>query len=471
MVFVFLLVSILSISINTGAADLTLEEALEWGLKNNSELQGLRDDIEDIERQIEVIEAGRRWNFTLKGNPAYSKGITYQNIVNQIDPQIKEEGGLLQLSLEGSRSYSSGLKLNTSISLTEIEPYEFEDVEERLEYSLDLSHRLYPLIPDEREQEIYELKNSLEIARRNLEWEKSLKKIEWIDEYLTLLRLQERLELARLNFENARENKERVLKKELIGEAGDEEVLSAEIALKEAKLGLQQARNNFIQKREAWNIKLGLAAETEIELKGKDLIVSDLKKLVADLDLNLKDREKLMELVLENNPQIQASKMQYKQAERELSWEEKEGRLQVGAYASYEYSKKMEDDWTAGLNLSYDFMDGGQQKLMVEGARARLDTLKRNRELLERNLKLELDGLINSYRAALLGLETSKLGLERAELRKELVSRQYNNGMVTLNYYRQEEIKAREARVEYKAARDKLLIASLRLAQFLGLYE
>ncbi|MDD3632054.1 MAG: hypothetical protein PHO73_04845, partial [Atribacterota bacterium] len=51
------------------AREVSLEEAVQWGVLNNLDLQNLRYNIEDIQRNLEILEAGKSFQVDLSITP------------------------------------------------------------------------------------------------------------------------------------------------------------------------------------------------------------------------------------------------------------------------------------------------------------------------------------------------------------------------------------------------------------------
>lgn len=54
--------------------EISPEEALQWGTLNNLDLQNLRYNIEDIQRNLEILEAGKSFQVDLSITPIWRFG-------------------------------------------------------------------------------------------------------------------------------------------------------------------------------------------------------------------------------------------------------------------------------------------------------------------------------------------------------------------------------------------------------------
>ena len=106
----------------------------------------------------------------------------------------------------------------------------------------------------------------------------------------------------------------------------------------------------------------------------------------------------------------------------------------------------------------------------MENIRAKIEGLEEKYEHTLKELKLQLDVLMNQYRLDLMNLETKEISMEKARLEKELYKEQYSKGLISEAQYKELDINLKEAELAYKEAGDKVLFDKARIALFLGLF-
>ncbi len=459
---------LLSSSRTSGAEKVSFKQALEWGEKHNFELQELEDNITEIKRQIALIEAGQSLQLDFKANPLWGSGTAYEKMIYEKTEEYQQNGAMLELGLSGERSYLSGLSINSELSLTETDPINFNNIEDKWHYRLNINKKIFPDVPLEVEQDLYNYENDLAAARSNLEWERSQKGIDWIEGYLDLLRLKEKKKLAELNLNISRDILDQTLKKQSIGEASREQVLIERINLKQAKVKAGEAGNNYLQQKKSWYHELNLDSEMEVDLTDEVEYLQILRDRVKVQNINFNNTSELIEIIEQNNPQLKANRLKQELVRKRLKWQEDKGKVELAANTSYDYRQNA-DNWEIGFTLTYNFLDGGQQEIARDSIREELNVVKRKYQQLVKELKLELEALSSELQIAEWELEASELILEKASLKRQLSSGQLEQGLITDTSYQQARIEEEQALVDYEAARDKVFITRLRLIRFIGI--
>ncbi|GAH76333.1 unnamed protein product, partial [marine sediment metagenome] len=69
----FLIIAIsfffIGISLNVQAEEISLEEALSWGIENNSSIKEIKNSIENIERSLNLIDTEYGFKTNISANP------------------------------------------------------------------------------------------------------------------------------------------------------------------------------------------------------------------------------------------------------------------------------------------------------------------------------------------------------------------------------------------------------------------
>ena len=448
--------------INIQAEEISLPDAIAWGLEQNSSIREIKDEIKTVERKLALIDTEYDWKMSLSANPIIAGNSTNggdNNSTNTSDTFPK-------INLETSKIFANGLIIKSEIFLEEKEGiFNLENISENIGRTVSASKTIYPLVPISQEQERYKAANELLKINQSLQWQQEIKKIDFLEFYLNLLRLQERLFLAERNYQYAQEDLNRMLKKIEIGEAGEKQGLEANIALKTAEINLLQARNDFNQQKKKWYLDLNLPEGTEVTLREDLPFLEEMKKWIESLELNLEDQGKLMELLVANHYQIKANQLDQESAKKELEWDLTKNKPQINLYGAYD---NQDNSWGVGIDLSYNIFDGGKQKLENEEYQVKLINLEDDYLQTVAELRLELVNLINIYMVGNLNLEEKLMSSQQAELEKESYQIQLKAGLISASEFKYQELNWQEAEINLKSAGDEILIDKLRLAQFLG---
>lgn len=438
--------------------ELSLTEAVAWGLGRSPSLVELKESAETAKRQMEKVKADLNWRADLSGQ--VSTG-------NKSGGQTGQQREQTQagVDIEGSRSYLWGMSIKPSISLkTNLSAPQKDDP--KTVFSLNINQRLYPQIATPKEKEFYSAHKSWEKAETNLKWQMEGKKIDWLEGYLNLLRQEEKMKVARERFLLAQEELENTIKRRQIGESGEQQELAAEINLKKAEYALKQAVNNLAEGEEEWRLMLGLPAGKRVTLVEEDPYFSGLQNELEDLSLDWDDSQSLMAMVIENHQQIILYQLDREKTLQELKWQEEGRKPEITTGAGYEYPDQL---WSLSLNLTYNLWDGGRREIEDQERQASLEALDRKYDDLVEDLRLQLTQLLNRHSLAELREEEEELQLKKALLEKEVFQKQQEAGLLSRKDWDEKHLEYVGAEINRKDARDKVFISKLRILHFIGM--
>ena len=455
---------------NVQAKEISLEEALNWGIENNSSIKEIKNSIETIERSLNLIETEYGFKTNISANPIIAGGSDKQaddnsDGVDGGDTSSENSNGS-KISLKTTKLFPNGIILQSEISLKEEDLFDLEKLLEGPDSTFSAAKSLYPVLPIKSEQEKYLASNNLLKARENLTWQQEIKKIDFLESYFNLLRLQEKLSLAETNFRYAKDDLNKILKKVDIGEAGERQEIEARIALKKAEINLLQAQNTFLQQKNWWYLNLGLPEETEVPLVEDSPFLEEIIKWADSLELNLEEEEELIELAVVNYYQIKNILLDQESSQKEAEWNSAKNKPQVDLFGAY---TSKDNTWGIGIELSYDIFDGGKQKIEDEGYQAKLENLKDDYLQIVSELKLELSGLINQQEINNLNLEEKLMSWEKAKLEDESYQIQLKQGLISDSEFQYKMLGWQESEINLKSAKDEILINKLSIAHFLGI--
>jgi outer membrane protein TolC len=132
------------------------------------------------------------------------------------------------------------------------------------------------------------------------------------------------------------------------------------------------------------------------------------------------------------------------------------------------YSSK-DNVWGIGIELNYDIFDGGKQKIEDEGYQAKLENSRDDYLQIVSELKLELSDLINQQEINNLNLEEKLMSREKAKLEEESYRIQLQQGLISDSEFQYKTLDWQESEIDFKSAKEGILINKLRIAHFLGI--
>ena len=459
--FLIIFTSFIFTGENVQAKEISLEEALNWGIENNSSIKEIKNSIETIERSLDLVNTEYGFKTKISANPIIAGG---SDGIDDGETNSESNNGP-EISLKATKLFPNGIIFQSEISLKEEDWFDLESLLEGPDSTFSATKSLYPVLPIKSEQEKYLASNNLLKARENLTWQQEYKKIEFLESYFNLLRLQERLSLTKTNFQYAQDDLSKILKKIEIGEAGERQEIEAKIALKKAEINYLQAQNTFLQQKNRWYLNLNLPEETEVPLVEDSPFLEEIIKWADSLELNLKEEE-LIELAVDNYYRIRNIFLDQDSSQKEAEWNLAKNKPQVDLFGAY---SSKDNSWGIGIELSYDISDGGKQKIEDEGYQAKLENLKDDYLQIVSELKLELYDLINQQEINNLNLEEKLMSWEKAKLEDESYQIQLKQGLISDSEFQYKMLGWQESEINLKSAKDEILINKLSIAHFLGI--
>jgi hypothetical protein len=417
----------IGININVQAEDISLEEALNWGVEHNSSIKEMKTNIENIERGLDLIETEYGFKTKISANPIIAGGSDEQidESLDGTDGENTSSGSSSsspKITLKTTKLFSNGITLQSEMSIKEEDLFDLEKLSEGPESTFSAAKSLYPVLPIKSEQEKYLASNNLLKARENLTWQQES------------------------------------------GEAGERQEIEAKIALKKAEINFLQAQSTFLQQKNRWYLNLGLPEGTEVPLVESSPPLEETIKWADSLEFNLKEEE-LMELVVDNHYKIRNILLDQDNSQKEAEWNMAKNKAQVDLFGAY---SSKDNSWGVGIELSYDISDGGKQKIEDEGYQAKLENLKDDYWQIVSELKLDLKDLIIQQEINNLNLEEKLMSWEKAKLEGESYQIQLQQGLISDSEFQYKMLGWQEAEINFKSAEDEILINKLRMAYFLG---
>ena len=114
------------------AKEIDLKEAIDWGIRHNYDLKEIRYNIETLERNLEILDAGNAIQVNLDVTPIWNFG------------GGKSETSLLKLTVE--KTIANDLNISADISWNENDftDITFGEIVEGANASIQLETQIYP---------------------------------------------------------------------------------------------------------------------------------------------------------------------------------------------------------------------------------------------------------------------------------------------------------------------------------------
>jgi outer membrane protein TolC len=448
--------------------EIEFKEAIKLGLKKNNELNTIRNSIAELERNLEILDAGESFQVDLDITPIWIFSSNTENSDYTVKMNEDSLTPSLEVNMTATSQLTDDINFSTEISWESDNFYQesFSDLTNEINANLKLNKRIYPDSWSENKKQAYSLKNSLQIKIEELKWEETEKQIEFIGDYLNILRLQEQLNILEERTELAQEELERVNRKIELGEGGYQQESEARIALKEIENNLLNQQQALTRAKKKWYLSLNLPRDTVVAFKDNDNVdfIKSLYSQMESLELDDKNEDEFIKTVLEENYKINNSLLEKEELIKELEWTENEGKAKVNLSTGYQFPA----DWFIMLDFQINLLDGGVQILKEEQKESNIRQKEVSISYLNEQTKLEVGHLLDQDEYNILDLDMQKLSQEKEEDRIEIMEKQYKQGIISISNWENAKLTLREKEIKVKQARDEWFVNRLKLAHFIG---
>ena len=469
-IFLIILLAFCSISVNADDSklEISLNKAFEIASKNNIEIIEARKTYKDSKNEINKFNENSKWKLSLSNNFAYSKGSEYEILSAKLNPQgkIKDNGFKDNLSLSLNRSYHSGLRLSSNIKIIETEPLDFNDLENKYSYNLNISLPLYPKIPTENEMKLIRLKDNFEIAKFNLNKIISEKEISWLKDYLYILQLKENITLIK--------EKEKVLLNELnrakkeynLGERGKYDLLNAKISLEDTKINLSNLERQLRQEKKYLYNSLGLEEKYKINFTKNDQFLKNIKAEVEKYILD-NDFEKIHSKIEKNNTELKSLKKELIRKKDNFEALKKNRSLEIRTNTNYTNNSLSQDEnLEIAIELSWDIFDNTRKNIELDNLKREISYLKDKIDFEKKNIELELNSLLAKNDIYKMKKQNNLMKVESTKLKMENMKRKNKENIITRAEYLEYKFKYKESLNEKNKIENEILINNLEILNF-----
>jgi outer membrane protein len=236
------------------------------------------------------------------------------------------------------------------------------------------------------------------------------------------------------------------------------DVTQAEVNLSSAKLNLIRNENAFKIAKVTLNNVMGIPDAPEYTL--------DETMTFVKYEITVEDA---LSKAYQNRPDLQSIVLKRQAAERSIDLAKTGYYPVLNGNAGYTWSGEefpLDHGWNIGATVSFPLFSGFLTKYQVEEAKANLNVLKANEELLKQTLFLEVQEAYLTLRAAEEAIPTAKLRVEQAQENLEIANGRYSAGVGNPIEVTDAEVGLANARTSYIQALyvDKVAQASLEKA-------
>lgn len=446
--------------------EIDLKEAIKLGLENNYELNTIRNNIAELERNLEILDAGESLQVDLDITPIW----IFSNNTENMNYTVKANAGSLTPSVEvnmtAMRQITDDINFSSEIVWESDNLYQesFSDLTNEINANLKLNKRVYPDSWSENKKQAYSIKNNLQMKLEELKWEETEKQIEFIGDYLNILRLQEQLNIVEERTELAQEELERVHRKIELGEGGYQQESEARIALKESENNLLNQQQTLIRAKKQWYLSLNLPQDTVVIFEESIDFINGLYSQIKSLEWDDENEGELIKTGLEENYKIKNSLLEKENLIKELEWTENGGKAKVNLSGGYQYPA----DWFVMLDFQINLLDGGVQELKEEQKENNIRQKEVSISYLNEQTKLEAEHLLDQDEYNKLNWDMQQMSLEKEQDKIEIMEKQYNEGIISTSNWENTKLTLREKEIKVKQAKDEWFINRLKLAHFIG---
>ena len=439
------------------------EEAIHWGVDNNYDLNLLRNNIAELERNLDILDAAQSFQVDLSVTPIWYFGKGEEDIIeiseNSFSPST-------EMSLTVTKVLADDINFSTELTWESdsLNQVDFAEITEEINANIKLSKQIYPDTWTENEKQVYNIKNSLQMKLAELRWEEVEKQIEFIQGYLNIIYLQEQVNVNAERVKLAEETLARVRKQIALGEGGYQQETEAQISLEESENQLLSQQQKLSQAKKQWLLTLNLPQDTLVQFEQGTDFLGELYSQMDSLEINQDNQSDLIAAALAKNYQVENSLLEKEALLKELEWTEDEGKMKINLSGGYQFPA----DWFAMVDFSVNLADGGAQKLKEEQKVTDIQQKEVSIAYLIEQLKLEAEQLLDQDLYCQLYLNTQLLDLEKEQRKAEILEKQYQKGTISETEWKNEVLTLKEKEIKVKSAEDEWFINRLKLAHFVG---
>lgn len=355
-------------------------------------------------------------------------------------------------SIQGSATLSLGLSLPTGTTL-------------RLSYSGSLSYMngsfrgtlsgevTQPLLLDfkltDAALELERRQRALEEAKQTLSETQRQVILDALSDLLDLTIARESIEIAQARVALSKRHVDTVRSRVQSSQAGQTELLTAQIELRQGELTLAKLQRDFALAQEKFLVQYDLEKMPTWQTPTVKTELKDLSEVLLHLEIT--------PAVIAQDARVRRTMQQVTEAERIVSKAQQDALPQLGLTASYDPQGAT---WNVGINVRHSFLI--EQTLKQEEAQRALAAVRET-------VRVELLAQRNALHEAYSQLEVLALKRELIALQRKMKQQQLERGLLSPTDWEAFLIEQREFENEHRAALYKLALVYLRYKNSWGL--
>jgi len=242
------------------------------------------------------------------------------------------------------------------------------------------------------------------------------------------------------------------------------DLLKAELEASNFELSLLDAENNWKLANVNMNLMLGLAEKTAL--------VPDSASLQAAGDL--KDIEEYEQLAFQNRKDMQANNFRQKAAAEGVKVARAEyypSLAVTGGYIALDIPGfiSVTNAFTIGAGLKYNIGSLWKTDAKVQQAKAREKQLRASAELMNDNIRLEINQAYENYLSSQKKIEVYFRAIDQATENYKITKNKYDNNLVTTTDLLDADLASLQAKLNYAGAKADAVVAYNKLLRTAGL--
>jgi outer membrane protein TolC len=391
----------------TDTVHLTLEKAVEYGLKHNPEIEQFAINYKKSEIKVQDAISVYYPSLSLNGYFAYLSDV----------PVFEFDG--MPVPMGQHRNYSVSLSLQQVI------------------FAWGKLYDMYKIT--EIQSEISELT----LKRKHQEVRYAI-----IDMFYGLLILEKLVELTNESLIQLQRHEQAVEKRYRAGLVPHFELLRSQVQVANLKQGVIETENGLTLTKEGFKMLMGMELDVEIEISGDLTVFEEVYALDELIDEALVNRIEIKNI--ENFERI---------AERARLIAKKILLPSIVAGATYERKRPFSfggDQWGSNLTFTIGFqfpiVSGFRTRYQYEEALLVLKEAELAKNNLEKAVTVEVKQAFFSLQAAREGIVATRENVNQAEKAFEIIETRYRNGLVTNLEYLDTQLAQMQAKINYLSA-------------------
>ncbi len=421
---------------------LTLPDALQLSLKNSRQLRISQAKIEEAAAQIKQAEQNQLPDLKISGS--YLR-VTQPNI----DLKLPES------SSSGQNGGSGGSSGNNASSLSNIK------VNQAMYGMANLS---LPLFSGFRVRYGIESAKFLEkAARLDADNDREEVLMNTINAYANLYKAHENVLLLQENLAQSMSRDSDFTNMEANGLMARNDLLKAQLQTSQIEYNLVDAQNNEMIAQVSMNLLLGLPEKTVLVVDSSSLQVSP----------QLQDIDSYEKEALDHRADAAALKYQASAAETAVKAAKADYFPSValtGGYVALDIPHlfSVTNAVTYGVGVNYNLAAFWKTPAKVAQQKAREKEVQANRDLLDDNIRLQVNQAYANYLSSLKKIDVSRKAIQQGEENYKITRNKYNNSLATMTDLLEADVALLQARINQEVARADAVVAYHAILQRTG---